>query len=240
MSLKRYNEILFALLGSGTVLAVLIALLGHPFGFRSPPARLQTPTSNPTTAQQTLPSAPALCLPLLAARTDYQYFPVASSRMAADADTAAPAGTLDFTQLCHFPAGSSNRVFNVIVRNSATNEQRLVLNRPGQVLDVTLPDPDCASGTGPVPCGTVFWLIRDGDAAVLYASDLAARELYRLSPQGASVLDWVWNSRSGEALIQVRRRGSEADIVSARVMPPAEGTPVIEVPILQQLHREGD
>jgi len=238
MNLKRYNEILFAIL----LTVVMIGLIVHGIRFLSHRQSGGKPAI--TGAGANLPAPPAgkrsvaLCLPSFAGGTDYQYFPVALVR----------ASSTNLSEACHPPEGSSDGIFDVVIRNSATNEQRLLLNHPGQVLDMTLPDPGCAGGAGSVPCGTIFWLVRDEDsnkdgvvdardATILYVSDLSARELFRVSPPDASVLDWTWNSRSGEVMLQVQRAAGGTEVFNARLQPAAPGSAVVQPRVLEQLQR---
>src|ERR1700722_17178304 len=86
----------------------------------------------------------ALCLPSVAPGTDWQYFPVAA--VGGDAAGGTTPWTTNLSEACHLPEGSSQGIFDVVIRNSSTNEQRLLLGHPGQILDMTLPDPACASG----------------------------------------------------------------------------------------------
>jgi hypothetical protein len=152
---------------------------------------------------------------------------------------------------CHLPESSFQGIFDVVIRNSSTNEQRLLLGHHGQILDMTLPDPACGSNVGEVPCNTIFWLMRDRDSnqdgvvdarddTILYASDLAARSLSRLSPPDSSVLDWIWNARSGEVLLQVQLDTGGTKVVNARLQPPAPGNEVVVPRVLDQLQRTLD
>jgi hypothetical protein len=248
MNLRRYNEIAFAVL----VTVVMIGLIVHGIRFlsrRDAHDKPVVPSAGVSSAER-VPAGKrsvALCLPSFAGGTDYQYYPVALVRPSLEGAAPAP-WTTNLAEACHLPEGASDGIFDVVIRNSATNEQRLLLNHPGQVLDMTLPDPGCAGGAGSVPCGTIFWLVRDEDsnkdgvvdardATILYASDLAARELFRLSPPDASVLDWTWNSRSGEVLLQVQRAAGGTEVVNARLQPAAPGAAVVQPRVLEQLQR---
>jgi hypothetical protein len=246
MNLRRYNEILFALAVTGAVVVFIVHLLrfGLPGHSRDQPSRpgAAPPASDVTAAgsQRSL----ALCLPSFAAGTDWQYFPVAAT----GGSVSGAAWTGNLSEACHLPEGSSAGVFDVVIRNSSTNEQRLLLGHPGQILDMTLPDPGCGSGVGSVPCNTIFWLVRDHDSnqdgvvdardeTILYVSDLAARSLSRVSPPDTSVLDWIWNARSGEVLLQVQLSSGGTKVVNARLQPAAPGIEVVVPRVLDQLQR---
>jgi hypothetical protein len=190
----------------------------------------------------------ALCLPSFAPGSDWQYFPVAAVGGAPAAAGLSTPWTTDVSQACHLPEGSFQGVFDVVIRNGSTNEQRLLLGHPGQILDMTLPDPSCGSSVGQVPCNTIFWLLRERDSnqdgvvdareeTILYASDLAARSLSRLSPPDSSVVDWVWNARSGEVLLQVQLATGGTKVVNARLQPTAPGSEVVVPRVLDQLQR---
>jgi hypothetical protein len=247
MNLRRYNEILFAVLMTAVAIGLIVHWTHQVWHRqRRPGAAMTSPSSGGSSAAPT--RSPALCLPLFAVGTDYQYFPVAAVRASGEVSVGPGAAwTANLAQACHLPEGTSGAVFDVIIRNSSTNEQRLLLNHPGQVLDMTLPEPGCASGAGAVPCGTIFWLLRDEDSnqdgvvdgrdnAILYVSDLSARQLLRVSPGDASVLDWTWTARFGEILLQVQRAGS-TEVVNARLQPPAPGSAVVQPRVLEQLQR---
>jgi hypothetical protein len=251
MNLRRYNEILFAVVVTAAAVVFVVHLLrfglhGHHEqragvpGASSPPGRSLAPAG----AERSL----ALCLPSFAPGTDWQYFPVAAVGGVPAAAAASTPWTTNLSEACQLPEGSSQSIFNVVIRNSSTNEQRLLLGHPGQILDMTLPDLGCGSGVGPVPCNTIFWLVRDRDSnqdgvvdardeTILYASDLAARSLSRLSPPNSSVLDWIWNARSGEVLLQVQLATGGTKVVNARLQPASPGSEVVLPRVLDQLQR---
>jgi hypothetical protein len=251
MNLRRYNEILFAVVVTAAAILFVVHLLrfglhGHHEGRAGVPGA-PSPSSGgpaPAGAERSL----ALCLPSFAPGNDWQYFPVAA--VGAVPAVAAPSTPwiTSLIEACHLPEASFQGVFDVVIRNGSTNEQRLLLGHPGQILDMTLPDPGCGSSVGPVPCNTIFWLIRDRDSnqdgvvdardeTILYASDLAARSLSRLSPPGSSVLDWTWNARSGEVLLQVQLATGGTKVVNARLQPSAPGIEVVVPRVLDQLQR---
>jgi hypothetical protein len=251
MNLRRYNEILFAVVITAAAVVFVVHLLrfglhGHHekragvTGAPSPPSTGLAPAG----AERSL----ALCLPAFAPGTDWQYFPVAAVGAVPAAAAPGTPWTTDVSQACHLAEGSFQGIFDVVIRNSSTNEQRLLLGHPGQILDMTLPDPACGSNVGPVPCNTIFWLLRERDSnqdgvvdardeTILYASDLAARYLSRLSPPDSSVLDWIWNSRSGEVLLQVQLATGGTKVVNARLQPAAPGSEVVVPRVLDQLQR---
>lgn len=245
MNLRRYNEILFAVAVSGAVVVFIVHLLR--FGSHGAASERAAPPGAPPSERGAPASASerslALCLPSFAAGTDWQYFPVAAT-----GGLSGTAWTGNLGEACHLPEGSSAGIFDVVIRNSSTNEQRLLLGHPGQILDMTLPDPACGSGVGSVPCNTIFWLVRDRDSnqdgvvdardeTILYVSDLSARYLSRVSPPDSSVLDWVWNARSGEVLLQVQLASGGTKVVNARLQPAAPGIEVVVPRVLDQLQR---
>jgi hypothetical protein len=251
MNLRRYNEILFAVVV--TAAAVLFVVHLWRFGLhghhqqRAGAPGASSPASGSLAAAGAERSL-AVCLPSFAPGNDWQYFPVAAVGGAPAAAAPSTPWTTDVSQACHLADGSFQGIFDVLIRNGSTNEQRLLLGHPGQILDMTLPDAGCGSGVGPVPCNTIFWLIRDRDSnqdgvvdasdeKILYASDLAARSLSRVSPPDSSVLDWVWNARSGEVLLQVQLATGGTKVVNARLQPSAPGSEVVVPRVMDQLQR---
>jgi len=251
MNLRRYNEILFALVVTAAAIVLVVHLLrlglhGQHEERAAVPGATSTPSSSlaPAGAGRSL----ALCLPSFAPGNDWQYFPVAALGRVPAAAAASTPWTTNLSEACHLAEGGFQGIFDVVIRNGSTNEQRLLLGHPGQILDMTLPDPGCGSGVGPVPCNTILWLIRDRDSnqdglvdardeTILYASDLAARSLSRVSPPDSSVLDWTWNARSGEVLLQVQLATGGSKVLSARLQPTSPGSEVVVPRVLTQLQR---
>jgi hypothetical protein len=146
-------------------------------------------------------------------------------------------------------------IFNVLIRNSRTGDQHLLLKEPAVLTSLKVPDPKCATGEGDVPCGTLIWALIDRDTnhdgvinfrdmRRLYVSDLAGQNLRALSSEGTTTLGWKWDSRSNELFIGVRRDANGdgeytdedgADLLVARGTPLAPAVPVIDPTILKSL-----
>src|ERR1700728_2224421 len=165
MNLRRYNEILFAVVITAAAVVFVVRLLG--FGSHRHHEERTGITGAPSPSGGAPAAAAAgrslaLCLPSFAPGSDWQYFPVAAlGGVPAAAVTSTP-WTTHLRDSCDLPDCSFQGIFDVVIRNSSTNEQRLLLGHHGQRLDMTLPDPACASGAGAgsVSCNTIFWLIR--------------------------------------------------------------------------------
>jgi hypothetical protein len=242
MNLRRYNEILFAVVATAAAVVSVVYLLR--FGLHGPHEQRAGTSGAPLPSGSSLAPAGAehslaLCLPSFAPGTDWQYFPVAAVGAVPAAAVPSTPWTANLSEACHLAEGSFQGIFDVVIRNSATNEQRLLLGHPGQILDMTLPEAGCGSNAGPVPCSTIFWLVRNrgSEETVLYASDLSARSLSRLSPPDSSVLDCVWNARSGEVLLQVRLATGGTEVVNALLQPVSPGSEVVVPRVLDQLQR---
>ena len=61
--------------------------------------------------------------------------------------------------------------------------------------------------------------------------------LSRVSPPDSSVLDWIWNARSGEVLLQVQLARGGTKVVNARLQPAAPGSEVVVPRVMDQLQR---
>lgn len=148
----------------------------------------------------------------------------------------------------------SERIFNVIIRDMASGQQRLLLDNPGQVATFLVPDPDCAEGKGPVPCETIIWSIRrdsnnDGridakDLVHAHVSDLSSRHLQPITPADATVLSVYWSPQSEELLFRIRHdvnsdgKYSDEDgveIVATSSSNPDMARPIIRDDLMNQL-----
>jgi hypothetical protein len=231
MSLKRYNEYLIAIVGTGLPLLILgnIAwnLIPHGSGYTPPGVIANTPHPSGPKPQQRL----ALCAPTLVSGTDWQYMPITSvlTKNEENAAVGRYGSALMSAKLSYDEPGPNalntcdyvrdrqhSVIFNALIRNSRTGEQHLLLKEPAVLTSFQVPDPKCATGEGDVPCGTLIWtlidrdtnhdgVINSRDTLRLYASDLAGQNLRALSPEGTTMLGWKWDSRSSELFIGVRR-----------------------------------
>jgi hypothetical protein len=272
MSIKRYNEYLIAILGTALPLLILGTMAWNliPHGGQYTPPGVTVHPAPGTPSHPKSPQRLTLCLPASVTDSDWQYVPLTSTlakeehnahigsfsamalRSSIAYDSAGPNG-LDGCD------GLRDRqhsvIFNVLIRNSRTGVQRLLLKEPAVVTSLSMPTPKCASGEGDVPCGTLIWTLIDQDTnhdgvinaldtRHLYLSDLTGQNLRALSPEGAQALRWQWDSHSKELFISVRRdtngdgQYTEEDgteLLVARGDPLAPAAPVIDATILKLL-----
>lgn len=266
MNLKRYNDWLIAVAGTliaGSALVIISLELWRQHTYNRPPAGLivDAPPGKPKPTQ-VLSQCGAVFVP----GTDFQYIPVAAV-VTDDSGNNASVSSLHQSSVSYDRAPGSlltscaghysvpYSIFNVVIRNAVTREQRLLLKTPAQVSGLFAPDAHCAEPEATVPCATLFWLIRDhdtnGDGVVnsedavgLYVSDLVATTLHRVSPVDATVLDWRWSARSGELQILVRHDVDHSgkftdkdgtELIATKGPLWAEGTPVLEPTVISVL-----
>jgi hypothetical protein len=229
MKLQRYNEVLFAVVATGALLLGLTGIASSWWLSRDrdrDPAGVQLEQPGPATAsapvrQQTL----EFCEPQVVGGTPFEYFPVGVvDQLYADRDPKV-AGDYGFAAMMvssenHVPTtgcygDSARRVTNVVIQNHAQGSERLLLDKPGLIDSMSLPDTDCAKGEGRVPCGIAIWMLRsedsngDGklnalDVLSTWVSDLNGERLRRLTPQGQSTEDVHWFTDSNRLVIRVR------------------------------------
>ncbi len=207
MVLKRYNEILFAVLGTLAVLglfALALSLIGRTTA--SPTDGIAINQTMAAKGKQNL----IVCPPVSVAGSDFEYFPVGVV-VEANADMRPGVAAMRVGRRQSFGSrcggsyfGADARIFNAIVRNRVSGEQALILDGPAQIQEVTLPDPECDSGEGDVPCGIVLWKVRTqdtnhdnvinrDDALAVAVSHADAKDLRVVTPSSATVLASHWD-----------------------------------------------
>ena len=267
MSFRRYNEVLFAICGTLALVGVA-SVLGLYFlpmiqhrSNDAPGLVVRPAMHTAANAVSTVPPRIVLCDPILIPDSAYQLLPLGAAL------PPGARGNISFTALkyvaqtragaIHCTTGDDSRsiAIDVVVRNSETGEQRLLLNHAAEVVSVSMPRPECAGGGGNVPCGTLFWVIRDEDTNhdgvinwedgdAMYQSGFNAKSMVRLTPRGHSILDWSWDARTGELLIQVMPITSGTNTPTVAVLPdllrtnvrtPGVATPVVDPALIEHL-----
>jgi hypothetical protein len=263
MKLERYNQIAIAVLATSALvgaLAMIVALLWPPPNGGGGSGVIVDPTAR---VEDAPPQNLVFCPPIVDPTGAIEYVAVGAV-VATDskldpilvASQARSRYDGEYFGSCEIGGyGAATRVFNVVVRDRATNEQRLLLAEPGLVVSVTVPAADCAAGQGPAPCGSLLWRIRpadtngDGainglDAIVAYVSDLNARALQAVTPADATVLAVRWSAASARWYMQVRRdenrdgRYSDedgAELLETDAAAPAMARPLVAAPIAASL-----
>jgi hypothetical protein len=223
MSLERYNQILWAVVGTLVVLGALvlavILFITRTREDRSPTIVIGKP--NQPKVNQNL----VFCEPIVVPGTNRQLLPVAavdvddphSEKIVVqyEARLSRGSGYYDPSRCTLGSYSTGTRIFNVVMRNSATGRQWLLLERPAQIAAVNVPAKDCQSSQAVFPCGLIQWQIRDRDtnkdgvidtkdALVVYHSNLQAEELKPVTPPNTSLLSFVWDRDRNALLYQVR------------------------------------
>lgn len=219
MRVERYNQLLFAVLGTaaivgGIALAVGVTLLTLR---EAQPARILVNQQSPDRPRQEL----LFCEPTIVPESGLQLLPVAVRAVdeSNDVRVTSPPGLASYSpsdRNCGLSRYSwGGQIFNVVVRTLQADQQRLLLDRPAQVEALHLPHENCAEGEGSVPCDVLQWHIRDTDtngdgaiseedALVAYHSTAAVDELRPVTPREASLVTFVWDSERNSILFQVR------------------------------------
>ncbi len=262
MKLDQYNRIVIALVGTAALLgaAVFVGIFLWPEGGSDvrPGVIVDVDADQEKPAQNLV-----LCPPVVVPDGTHQYIAVGAV-VATDATLDPVLGAslarskYSGSVGCEIRGyGGANRIFNVVVRDIETNEQRLLLPSPGLVGSFDVPDPKCAAGEGAAPCGLLLWRIRasdtngdgtinDSDAQIAYVSDLTARALHPLTPPDATVLLTQWSPIDAKWHFQIRRdanadgRYSEedgAELLEAETTVSAQARPIVDPQILESLLR---
>lgn len=228
MNLKKYNQLLVAVLGTAGLLGaggILMLIVAESVSENRVPRILiadQEPDGARIDEQELL-----FCSPSFIDGSGVQLIPVAVRNLDEDQDVRLRSGSLAAVSYAESRSmyygggcrlsryGGSSRIFNVIVRSDAMSPQRLLLDEPAQIDSLTLPHDSCVEGEGSLPCGMLLWLIRDRDsngdgaiddrdALVAFHSDLQVTELRAATPADVSVVSFSWDSKRGSILYLVR------------------------------------
>lgn len=259
MRLDRYNQLVFALLGTvlllgGVVLVGFLALSA----MRPPPnAGVIVATRDGRKPQQNL----VFCPPVTDATGAYQYIPVgAVDAEDSDRDPMVRMSSLASKESyfggCAIDGyGGARRIFNVVVRDLKIGDQRLLLEKTSQIEGLKVPEDKCSLGEGSSPCGFLLWEIRsqdtnkDGringdDALTAYVSDLSALSLRPMTPSDATLLASQWTPVAGSWQFRIRRDANNdghftdedgSELLEAKVMADATSQPVIDETVLTRL-----
>jgi hypothetical protein len=255
VKLERYNQVAFALLATaafiGGVAITAIAVWPHRGADAGPGVVLDAGTRDEPPPPQHL----VFCTPIVDVAGMHEYVAVGAV-VASDASldpvlqmNRARYDKIGFNGCDLRGYGGAARIFNVVVRDRATNEQRLLLQRPGLIVGVEVPTADCARGEGPAPCGAMLWQIRaadtngdgtlnDLDALVAYVSDLDAAALVAVTPVDATVVAAQWSAASASWYFQVRRDanadGRYSDEDGVELLETATASPAMARPLIDQ------
>ena len=263
MKLERYNQIVFAVLATGAVVGA-VALAAFVFWVSLERDIRAGVVVDPTArVDDAPPQNLVFCPPIVESTGAYEYVAVGAV-VATDASrdpsllgsVARQSYYGELLTNCNIGGyGGATRVFNVVVRDRATNEQRLLLAEPGLVVSVEVPTDKCAAGEGPAPCGLLLWRLRpadtngDGainnlDATVAYVSDLNARALQAVTPADATELASQWSAKNERWYFQIRRDANQdgryseedgAEVLETDAAAPGMGRPIVDPQIAASL-----
>jgi len=252
--LARYNEIVLALAGTAFLLG-LAAMAGFlllaSVGSRPQPGIIVNPAKVEKPAQNLV-----FCPPLTEASGSFQYIPVGVV-VASDARRnpvlsqarITSSASRSFSDCDIYRYGAASRTFNVVIRNMTTGEQRLLMDKPGQVASFELPAKKCSEGKGKTPCGSILWEIRtedtnrDGtineeDALVAFVSDLSASALKPLTSHDTTLLEAQWVPKAEKWQLQIRRDtnkdGRYTDEDGAELLETSTRSPSLAQPFLEE------
>ncbi len=224
MTLQRYNQIAIAVTSTVALMGILILIafaIFQSLSHREPQGLAVRHDDKPKPKQNLV-----LCAPARVSGSEYEYIAVGAV-VQRDADetpsmalrtyvASVDYGESKFADCGLSPLRHSGRIFNVVIRNVRTGEERMLLSQPGQIETLNVPGEKCDRGEGSLPCGWLLWTIRpadsnnDGlingrDAVVAYVSELSAVDLKQVTPSDATVLSRVWSPEDHSLIFQIRR-----------------------------------
>jgi len=265
VSLERYNQILWAVVGTLAVIGMLLGVLVFIgaqffFGKEKDPVIVLGKTNDPKVNQ-----ALVFCEPIVVTGAQRQMLPVAAvdvndpdsekTVVQYEAKFSQGGGYYDPSRCSLGNYSSRTRIFNVVVRDATTGRQWLLFNRPAKIERVNVPEKDCKDSQATVPCGVIQWQIRDRDTnkdGVIDSKD--ALSVFHLQPQGdglktvipenASLLTFVWDRDRNALLYQVRidankngefEKNEPTEILEFIVGKSTAAQPIVDEKIRQEL-----
>lgn len=158
MTIERYNQILWAILGTVLGLGMLVFSIWLVLNLgreAKQPTIILAKHNEPKPSQDLI-----FCEPIVIRGGNRQLLPVAVINVNdPDSEKAVFSLPQDYryssTRCALDQYGHSSRVFNVIVRDTQTSRQWLLLNRPAQIESLYMPSEKCKDGDGFVPCGII-------------------------------------------------------------------------------------
>ena len=244
MTLDRYNKIVIGLVGTIILLALLAlgVFLGIESVGRHDAGGIAIDHGDQPKPKQSLMT----CLPVSVVGSVFEYFAVAAV-VAKDSDARPVISSLavvssgyedGFSERCHFGEyGGNGHIFNVVIKNQKTGDERLLLKNAAQVVSLVRPDQECADGKGEMPCGMLLWIVRtedtnkDGvidyhDADAQFVSDLAVTNLVRTTPANSTLLETRWVPSRNKLISQIRH-----DVNADGRFTAEDGSELVEVDV---------
>jgi hypothetical protein len=223
VDLRRYNEVLWAFIGTAAILGALgLALVLAGSGlfsdpFPDPQVDLREPQVGTRDRHQNL----VLCLPTIVAGANTYLIgaTVADASEPVSKRILGSGGSYNqrYSPTCTLAGryGTSGQLQNVLVKDLETGEERLLLPQRALIQRFEAPAEKCETGAGIAPCDRLYWELRpadsnaDGsidaeDAAVAYLSDLRASSLVRVSPEDSNLVSIARDPSRSVLLMQVQ------------------------------------
>jgi hypothetical protein len=245
MSLKKYNQILLALVLTLVFLGVAFiwyfALRDGFFGRqRGTPSAVVSDSSD---VEAGIERSLVFCLPTIEPETGTKFVGVAVIDKAQPNEESFLGSGSKFTQRfspeCSIgdtwgPAGS---IQNVVVVPSGGSGQQLLFEQPVMVTKLSLPRSDSDGSKGLAPAGRLYWEIRehdsnnDGvinseDAVAAYLSALDGSDLSRITPPKSNLVSIERDSGTNALIMQV-----QYDSDSDGAFGPRDTVELLEYPL---------
>lgn len=226
MKLERYNQILWAVLGTALglgAIALAVALaLSNSHHYEEQKIVIAEP-GKPKPLQDLV-----FCEPVVIPGANRELFPVAAVNVKnPDSNKITMSNPLVGQEMysisssrssllnCNLSSYGMSHVLDVIVRDTKSGDQKSLLGRPAQIDSLVMPDKNCKERQGPLPCGLLQWTIRDrdtnhdgvidsDDASVIFISDMQITKLTAVTPPDANATHFVWDSDHNALLYRVQ------------------------------------
>jgi hypothetical protein len=256
MKLERYNQIVWAAIGSGTILITLVAAVAFVVSVVSEllsdrsGVPVEVVADGPGGEKARAAVRHDFCLPIPVPGSPYQLIRVGVDRVVVkDRAVVAHLASSDsyderrYARGCGFYGSSDlETIGNVLVRNVETGVTRPLLAQSALIQAIEYPSgrAEREERRDFPPPGTLYWEIAfadsngdgrldEGDDLGAYLSDPDGRNLKRVTPEASRVLEKVYDERRGLLYLKVLREAS-----GDRTLDAADETALVEVHVARR------
>lgn len=253
MKLERYNQVVWAAIGSGTILLTLIAVVSFLVAALWPDRSgvpVEVVAGDDGDGKGRTAVRHDFCLPIPVPGSPYQLIRVGVDRVVVKGRTvvAQLASSGDsyearYTRGCGFYGSSDlETIGNVLVRNVETGAIRPLLAQSALIQAIEYPSGKTTREERRdfPPAGTLYWEIAfadsngdgrldEGDDLGAYLSGPDGRELVRVTPAASRVLEKAYDERRGLLYLKVLREAS-----GDRTLDAGDETALVEVHVARR------
>ncbi|MEK6550242.1 MAG: hypothetical protein AAB329_06985 [Pseudomonadota bacterium] len=249
MKLEKYNQIIWAVIGSGTILlvaiGVVIALVSALFFGRDRGVPVEVVEGEGTVERATAGTRHDFCIPISIPDSPYQLIRVTVDRVVVKGGAVAAKGfsssnydEAPLTRGCGYSgSGETQAIGNILARHTGTGQIRPILQQNAVIHTLEYPSgrAERTDRRAFPPSGVLYWEIAfadsNGDGRIdeyddfgAYLSDVDGRNFKRITPGASRVLEKVYDEPRGTLYLKILY-----ETTGDKSLDRQDGTALIEV-----------